>query len=90
MSDRGANAPSDVSNQKRLSHEERRIMIDVDEEHRRGESSAHGKICGALLQSIHEEQVIQRKAAAESGDNYASLTDEDYGGDYDDYDEMIE
>ena len=71
MSDRGANAPSDVSNQKRLSHEERRIMIDVDEEHRRGESSAHGKICGALLQSIHEEQVIQRKAAAESGDNYA-------------------
>ena len=46
-------------------------MIDVDEEHRRGESSAYGEIRGALLQSIHEEQVIQRKAAAESGDNYA-------------------
>jgi hypothetical protein len=61
-------------------------MIDIDEEHRRGESSAHGEICGALL-SIHGEQAIQRKAAAKSGDDYAPLTDEDYGGDYD---EMIE
>ncbi|EXX57920.1 hypothetical protein RirG_202670 [Rhizophagus irregularis DAOM 197198w] len=37
LSDGGAqNAPSnisDVSNQKRLSHEERRILIDVNEEH---------------------------------------------------------
>ncbi|CAB4426800.1 unnamed protein product [Rhizophagus irregularis] len=81
------NAPSnisDVSNQKRLSHEERRILIDVNEEHQRGESSTHGEIRGALLQSIHEEQMIQRKAAAESGDDYAPLTDEDYGS------EMIE
>ncbi|UZO23430.1 uncharacterized protein OCT59_015770 [Rhizophagus irregularis] len=66
LSDGGAqNAPSnisDVSNQKRLSHEERRILID----------------------SIHEEQMIQRKAVAESGDDYAPLTDEDYGS------EMIE
>ncbi|CAB4426799.1 unnamed protein product [Rhizophagus irregularis] len=87
-SDGGAqNAPSnisDVSNQKRLSHEERRILIDVNEEHQRGESSTHGEIRGALLQSIHEEQMIQRKAAAESGDDYAPLTDEDYGS------EMIE
>jgi hypothetical protein len=79
------NAPSDVS--KRLSHEERRIIIDVDEEHRRGESSTHGEIRGALLQSIHEEQAIQRKAAAESGDDYAPLTDDDYG---DEYDEMMD
>ncbi|RGB23859.1 hypothetical protein C1646_773901 [Rhizophagus diaphanus] len=63
---------------------ERRILIDVNEEHQRGESSTHGEICGALLQSIHEEQMIQRKAAAESGDDYAPLTDEDYGS------EMIE
>ncbi|CAB4429585.1 unnamed protein product [Rhizophagus irregularis] len=87
-SDGGAqNAPSnisDVSNQKRLSHEERRILIDVNEEHQRGESSTHREIRGALLQSIHEEQMIQRKAAAESGDDYAPLTDEDYGS------EMIE
>ncbi|PKY13585.1 hypothetical protein RhiirB3_425437 [Rhizophagus irregularis] len=87
-SDGGAqNAPSnisDVSNQKRLSYEERRILIDVNEEHQRGESSTHEEIRDALLQSIHEEQMIQRKAAAESGDDYAPLTDEDYGS------EMIE
>jgi hypothetical protein len=89
QSDGGAlNAPSDVKpNQNRLSHEERRIMIDVNEEHRRGESSIYGEIRGALLQSIHEDEIIQRKAA-ESGDDYAPLTDEDYGSDY--YDEMKE
>jgi hypothetical protein len=46
-------------------------LINVNEEHQRGESSTHGEIRGALLQSIHEEQMIQRKAAAESGDDYA-------------------
>ncbi|POG74796.1 hypothetical protein GLOIN_2v1475839 [Rhizophagus irregularis DAOM 181602=DAOM 197198] len=37
-----------------------------------------------ISDSIHEEQMIQRKAVAESGDDYAPLTDEDYGS------EMIE
>jgi hypothetical protein len=41
-----------------LSHEERQVLIDVDEEHQRGESSAHGEIRGALLQSLHEEELI--------------------------------
>ncbi|RGB43652.1 hypothetical protein C1646_749666 [Rhizophagus diaphanus] len=31
-----------------------RILIDVTEEHQRGESSTHREICGALLQLIHE------------------------------------
>jgi len=64
------------------SNDESQILIDINEEHQRGESSVHGEIHGAILQSEYE--ALQRRAA-ENVDEYAPLTDEDY----DEADDML-
>ena len=49
-----------------LSNDERRLLIDVEEEHERGESSAHGEICGTILQD--ELNLLQRRKESDEED----------------------
>jgi hypothetical protein len=49
-----------------LSNDERRLLIDVEEEHERGESSAHGEIRGAILQD--EPNLLQRRKESDEED----------------------
>ena len=80
------NQLSDKDTQNQLSYEERRILIDVDEEHWRGESSTHGEIRGALLRSDYSlyKKALRQRKTVESGNEYEPANDDDY------YDDMLE
>lgn len=79
-------ADVDFSQNLQLSNDERRILINADEEHQTGESSTQGEIRGAILQNQpHLEDYMNQKSKGKGkekergvDDDYAPLSEEDY------------
>ncbi|CAG8674283.1 12070_t:CDS:1, partial [Funneliformis mosseae] len=80
------NQLSDKDTQNQLSYEERRILIDVDEEHQRSKSSTYGEIRDILLQSDYSlyKKALRQRKTVKSGDEYELANDDNY------YDDMLE